>query len=78
MKETTNRNIEAMHAAMRAGLSPADDLTVEELDILQSELMQREKGWGAIFEAITWAYYTGYQRGAARKVKGSAAGKAGE
>ncbi len=74
MKASETMGGEALRAARRVGILYEDEITLEELARLQSVLMKQDKSWSAIYEAITWAYYTGYQRGAARKVKGSAAG----
>ncbi len=67
MKERKTMGGEALRKARRAGMPHEDEMTLEELAGLQSELMQMERDWGAIYEAITWAYYIGYQRGASRK-----------
>ncbi len=77
MKESVDRGSEALREARRAGMPMADELTLDELAAMQSELMNQERSWGAIYEMILWAYCTGYRRGAARGSKESAAGKAG-
>ena len=74
MKESTDRGSAALRAAHRAGMPMEDEVTARELAVLQEELMEQDRSWGAIYEAILWAYCTGYQRGAARG-KGSAAGQ---
>ncbi len=71
MKGSTDRGVEALREARRAGMPYEDEITFEELASLQSLLMKQDKSWSAIYEAIQWAYYTGYQRGAARKAKGA-------
>ncbi len=74
MKASETMGGQALRAARRVGMPYEDEVTLEELANVQSLLVKQDKSWSAIYEAIQWAYYTGYQRGAARKVKGSAAG----
>ncbi len=71
MKVSETMGTEALRAARRAGMPYEDEVTLEELANMQSLLMKQDKSWSAIYEAIQWAYYTDYQRGAARKVKGA-------